>query len=678
MCPDAPNPLLVDAGLPHDAVPFDQIRLEHFLPALDRLIEDADAALDTIRSNNEPPTFENSVIALEEATASLQQLLAIYHGLAAAESDDQFKALAQEIGPKTSAFFNRLMLDPEIFARVHQVHENREGLDPESLRLTEVVYRNFVHGGALLDEVGKTRLREIDEELSQLKPRFSQNVLSAKNAFFYFTTDEQEIKGLPESARRAAAHAAELRGKSRGWAFTLQEPSVGPVMEYADHRALRERLYRARGAVAFGGEFDNREVVKRIAQLMHESAKLLGFRSHAALAMVERMAEKPAEVEAFLRRIETVAAPAARVELAELRAFAHESEGIEELQRWDQAYYARKLKEEKLALDEESLRPYFRVEAVVEGAFAVARKLYNLRFTRLDDVPVYHPDVPVYQVSDADGSDLGLLYLDLHPRNTKGGGAFTGRWRAQGRVAGKMHRSQVFIIANLTASTPDHPSLLTVEEVRIVFHEFGHALHGLLSDCTYTHLSSPSVYWDFVELPSQIMENWVTEPEALELFARHYETGAPIPLDLVRKIKESRKFLAGLSCMLRLQSEYLDWAWFSEDPSHVDDIEILEERAKRRVALFPPVPGCAQSTSFEHIFAANYAAGYYSYRWAEVLEADAFARFEEEGVFDRETALSFRRNILEQGNKVEPQELFRRFRGRAPDPDALLRRMGLM
>jgi Zn-dependent oligopeptidase len=672
------NPLLAESSLPFSALPFDQFRAEHFLPALEAAIAEGEWKLAAVAADSAPPSFANSVLAIEEATEKIGEVMAVYYGLSAIHSDEEFRSLAQEMGPKTSEFFARLSHDPQLFERVRQVYAQRGRLGPEERRLVELTYRGFVRSGALLDAASKARFSEIRAELSQLSPRFANNVLQSKNAFFYHTTDPAEVAGLPKAALKAARHAAQERGHDEGWGFTLQEPSVRPVLEYADHCPLRERLYRAKGRVAYGGEFDNCENAKRIAGLNYELVQLLGYPSYAAYALEQRMAGKPERVEAFLERIRSAATPAAERDRDAEQEFALRVDGVDDLQMWDSAYYGRRLKEETLALDEEQLRPYFRAERVVDGVFDVARRLYGLTFESESGLPLYHPDVSVYRVADADGSYLGLLYLDLHPRETKSGGAFTGAWRGQGMHRGEMQRPHVYIVANFTPSTSGHPSLLSLEEVRTLFHEFGHALHALLSQCTYAALAGPDVYQDFVELPSQIMENWVTEEEALALFARHHETGALVPAELVAKVRAARQFEAGLDCLRRMQFEYLDWAWFGGDPRGVGDVAEFESRVQEPVRLFPWVEGRCLSTSFEHIFAGGYAAGYYSYRWAEVLDADAFELFRERGIFNREVATGFRQEILERGNQDEPMELFRRFRGREPDPDALLRRMGLI
>ncbi len=674
------NPLLDPTDTPHGAIPFDRIELEHFVPALDRAIAEANAALDSVASSAEPPTFENSVQVIGEASDRVGRVLAVYFGLMGANSDDEFKALIETIGPKSSEFSSRVSFDPDLFRRVDAVHRNaaNSSMNAEQRRLTELTHRGFVLSGALLDDEEKARLREINAALSQLQPKFSQNVLKATNAFLYHTDDEGELRGLPVAAIEAAAHKAKERGYESGWAFTLQDPSVAPILEYAESRALREKMARAKGAIAFGGEYDNTEILRRIATLFHEKANLLGFATHAELEIQERMADSVDEIRGFLNRIYEVARPVSVKELEELMEYARKIDGNDELRRWDYAYYARKLREEIYDFNEDSLRPYFKAESAISGVFSIAAKLYGIEFRQLNDVPLYHSDVTVYGVLDENGNELGLLYLDLFPRETKSGAAFTGRWRGQGLRDGAMQTPLLFIVANLTPSTPERPALLTPGEVDVLFHEFGHALHALLSKCTYGALASPNVYWDFVELPSQIMENWVREPEALDLFAKHYETGEAIPSEFARKLKETRKFHAGIRTVRRFAQEDLDLAWFASDPRSIDDIVPFEKKVTHRGSLFPDVPGSCLSTSFEHIFAANYSAGYYSYRWAEALEADAFSRFEEEGIFNQEVAASFRENILAQGNKEEPMVLFERFRGRKPDADALLRRLGLI
>ena len=679
--PSTPHsPLLDPTDTPHGAIPFDRIELQHFIPALDRAITEANELLDSVAANPEPPTFENSVQALGDASDKVGRVLAVYFGLMGAESNDEFKALIQTIGPKSSEFSSRVSFDPDLFRRVDAVHKEAasSSMNAEQRRLTELTHRDFVLSGALLDDAGKARLQEIAAELSQLQPKFSQNVLNSTNAFLYHTNDEDELAGLPEAAIEAAAHRAKAREYDSGWAFTLQDPSLTPILQYAESRALREKMVRAKGAIAFGGEYDNTRILRRIATLFHERANLLGFATHAELELEERMADSVDSIRAFLDRIYESAEPASVKELDDLIEYARRVDGIDELQRWDYAYYSRRVKEEIYDFNEDSLRPYFKAESAISGLFSIAGRLYGIEFRQLDDVPLYHSDVSAYGVFDENGEELGLLYLDLFPRETKSGAAFTGRWRGQGLRNGEMQTPLLFIVANLTPATPERPALLTPGEVGILFHEFGHALHALLSKCTYSALASPNVYWDFVELPSQIMENWVREPEALDLFAKHYETGESLSDELARKLKDTMKFHAGIRTIRRFAQEDLDLAWFASDPRGIDEIVLFEKEVTRRGSLFPDVPGSCLSTSFEHIFAANYSAGYYSYRWAEALEADAFSRFQDEGIFNQEVAASFRDNILAQGNKKEPMVLFERFRGRKPDADALLRRLGLI
>jgi len=503
-------------------------------------------------------------------------------------------------------------------------------------------------------------------------------VLKATNAFELHITDEAELEGLPQNAKDAAAFTAKKKEKDGGWLFTLQIPSVMPVLKYASNRELRETISRAFRARAYKGEFDNREILKKIADLRQERAELLEYKTHAGYVLEERMAEKPKTVVDFLERIYSIAYPAAKDEVRELAKLAKELDNIDELNSWDSSYYAEKLKKIKYDFDEEELRPYFKVENAVEGLFKVAEKLYNISFAEVKNIPVYNEDVKVYELKDKDGSHLGLLYVDLFPRETKRSGAWMTNFKTQGYENGKVRRPHVAIVANLTPSTDKNPSLLELNEVKTLFHEFGHALHGLLSDCTYKTLASPNVYWDFVELPSQIMENWVMEKQALDLFARHYKTGEKLPDELIQKVKDAENFNKGMANIRQLSFGFLDMAWHAHDPRKIDDVKAFEDKVNEKTRLYPKVDGGIISCSFAHIFAGGYSSGYYSYKWAEVLEVDSFQLFKENGIFNQEIADSFRKNILARGNTAHPMELYVKFCGREPDPDAMLKRDGLL
>lgn len=674
------NPLLdgLRSGT-YNTICFEKIKTEHFIPAIDEALKQAQANIDALRTNNEAPTFANTIDALEFASELLDEVSNIYFTLMSCNSDDEFKALAQEIGPKMSAYSSSILMDPVIFDRVKTIYENREDfeLTDEQHRLLEINYRSFVRNGALLDDDKKAQLKEINIEMSKLGPQFGKNVLSATNSFELHITDKAELDGIPESALKAAAFMAKQKGKDGGWLFNLQVPSMLPVIKYAKNRELRKTLNKAYGSRAFNDQFDNQEILKKIAGLRLKRAQLLGYDTHAHYVLEQRMAEDPTTVMHFLDGIYKVAHPAAKKEHAELCDFARELDNLDTLQGWDAAYYSNKLKQQKFEFDDEEVRPYLQMEKVIDGMFTVANKLYGINFKQVE-VPVYHESVVAYEVTEKNGDYTGLIYLDLYPRETKRGGAWMTSFLTQGTLNGSLQRPQVLICANLTPSTEDTPSLLRLDEAGTLFHEFGHALHGLLSDCTYTSLASPNVYWDFVELPSQVMENWLTEKEALDLFAVHYETGEKIPMELVEKIKKAQTFMSGMANIRQLSLGYLDMAWHATDPTDVDDVAAYENKVSEKTRLYPADASKNTSCSFSHIFAGGYSSGYYSYKWAEVLDADAFEFFKEKGIFDAETATSFRTEILARGNTKHPMDLYVQFRGRKPDADALLRRDGLL
>lgn len=676
------NPLLVsfDAN-PFGAIPFDKIKVEHFLPAIQTLVAEAKKKIDLVANDTQPATFENTVLAVESAGECLGLASGAYFNLLSAEAGPEIQALAKDISPLLAEYSNDISLNEKLFLRVKAAYDNRaaQKLSAEALRFLEKTYKDFARNGALLPADKKQRLREIDMELSRLAPLFAENVLKATNAFELWVTDKKDLAGLPDFAVESAAHLAKEKGKEGQWLFTLDAPSYIPFVTYADNAVLREKMARASATKALGGAFNNRENLKKIASLRHERALVLGFKNHADYVLGERMAKQVSTVQAFLTKISDAARPKARAEIEELRQLKKELGGAGDLQVWDSAYYSEKLKLKKYSFDEEELRPYFKLENVIEGVFEHARRLYNLSFTELSNVPVYHPDVRVFEVKDADSArHIGLFYADFFPRPTKKGGAWATGFREQGLFEGTVRRPHVSIVCNFTPSTPTKPSLISLDEVRTLFHEFGHALHQLLSECTYTSLSGTNVYWDFVELPSQIMENWVTEKESLDLFARHFESGEKIPEALTHKVKESATFQAAMAALRQVSFCTIDLAWHSADPRGIQDVEAFEDGVLKDLRLLPKLEPSCTSTAFSHIFAGGYSAGYYSYKWAEVLDADAFEFFKEKGLFNREVATRFRENILSRGGTEDPMELYKKFRGREPDPDALLRREGLL
>ena len=669
------NPLVKPSPHKYGAVPFNEIKQEHFIPALEYAIKKAEKTLDEVKTNTDTATFENTALPMETCSELMETISLTYFNLMGAESDNDFKELAQQISPKLSAFSNNVHLDSQLFAKVKYLYENIENdnLNAEQKRLVSESYKGFTLNGALLNDTDKEKVRKIDEELSKLSPKFSQNTLNATNEYTYFTEDKSELSGIPEMVVSQAAETAQKKDKKSGWMFTLQMPSYIPVMQYADNRKLRETLSREFGKISFGGKFDNQDIIKKMVALRYEKAQILGFEDHADYTLQKRMAKTTETVMNFLSRLYDVYYPSAQKELDEMRELARK-DGVEEMQAWDSAYYSQKLKKQKYDFDQEELRPYFKSENVIDGIFQVAGLMYGLKFKEINDVPVYHEEVQVFEVHEDNGDFLALFYIDLHPRETKNGGAWMTCWRPQGLYKGKVDRPLVSIVGNLTPSTEDKPSLLTFMEVNTIFHEFGHALHGMLSKVTYRSLASPDVYWDFVELPSQIMENWLGEKETLSLFAKHYETGEIIPDELIEKIKKSQSFNAGTMGLRQLSLGMLDMAWHTGDPSKIDDVVKFEDEAIEKTRLLPKVEGSTISCQLGHIFGGGYSAGYYSYKWAESLDADAFEYFKENGIFNKKIADSFRKNILEKGNTEPPMDMYVKFRGKEPDPDALLRR----
>lgn len=675
------NPLLKPFTNNDQAVPFDLIKVEHYIPAIEEAIRVAKENVASIKATPATPYFENTVVALEAASELADRISGIYSNLEIAHADEALQALAKEIYPKLTALSSDISLDDEIFKRVKAVYDKRDSLNlnKEQTRLLEKTYLSFTRNGALLSAADKETLRQIDQELSVLGPKFSENVLKATNSFEMILDKKEDVEGLPEGTLEGAAAAAKAKGHDGKWLFNLQIPSYLPFMTYAKNRSLREKIWRAYSSRAYKGEFDNQDIVLKIVQLRDKRAKLLGFATHADFVLAERMAKSPATVMEFLNKLLAASKSAGQKDVAELTEFAKKTDGLTEIKPWDVAYYSEKLKEDKYAFNEEDLRPYFKLENVVEGVFAHAKKLYGLTFKENKDIPVYHPEVKAYEIyEEASGKYMGLFYTDYFPRETKKGGAWMTQFRGQGLIAGEMKRPHVSIVCNFTQPTPTKPSLLTYDEVRTLFHEFGHALHGMLSECTYQSLSGTNVYWDFVELPSQIMENWVGEKEGLDIFARHYETNEPMPAELIEKLKRSQKFQAGYMSCRQLQFGMMDMAWHSTDPATITNVDAFEDKATAETRLFPKVEGSNSSCSFSHIFAGGYSAGYYSYKWAEVLDADAFEYFKEKGLFNQEVAKKFKDNVLSRGGTEHPMELYKKFRGREPDPNALLRRDGLI
>ena len=674
------NSLTQKFNTKHDTAPFDSIKTEDFLPAFTEGIAAAKKEIDEIISNPEEATFENTIEALSFSGDMLDRTSGIFFNLHSAETNDDIQKIAMEVSPMLSEFSNDIRLNKDLFERVKAVYDKRDSLTltPEQSTLLEKKYKSFARNGANLPEDKKSRLREIDKELSQLSLKFGENVLAETNAFQLHITDEKDLSGLPEGAIEAAHEVAKSLEKD-GWVFTLDFPSYMPFMTYADNRELRKKMALAFGAKGFqNNEFDNQETVLQIVKLRHERANLLGYKSHADFVLEERMAESPEKVRTFLNDLLVKAKPAAQKEFAKLTAFAKELDGLDHLEKWDGAYYAEKLKQKLFNLDDEKLKPYFELDKVLNGAFTIAGKLYGISFTEVQDIDKYHKDVRTYEVKDTNGDIVAIFYADFFPRKGKRNGAWMTSFKSQYIKNGVNERPHVSIVCNFTKPTGTKPSLLTFNEVTTLFHEFGHALHGMLANTTYPNLSGTSVYWDFVELPSQIMENWCYEPEALELFAHHYKTGEIIPIEYIEKIKDSAAFQEGMATMRQLSFGLLDMGWHAQDPAAIGDVKSFETEQFSPTQLYPDVQENAMSTAFSHIFQGGYSSGYYSYKWAEVLDADAFEYFKEKGIFDKETADKFKNNILSKGGTEHPMLLYKRFRGKEPKPEALLKRAGLL
>ena len=664
----------------YNAAPFSQIQMSDYQPAFETTIAAARAEIDAITHNPVKPTFENTIEALDFSGQTLDRLSSIFFNLNSAETCDEMQKIAQEVSPLLTAFSNDVSLNEALFLRVKAVYDQRNelSLSPEQATLLDKKYKSFARNGALLSEDKKSRLREIDTELAKLKLTFGENVLAETNNYQLHITNEADLKGLPEGAIEMARSLAESKEKE-GWIFTLDFPSYLPFVTYADNRELRKEITIAAGKKAFqNNEFDNQEITLQIAKLRYERANLLGYETHAHFVLEERMAQNPNQVKTFLNDLLAKAKPAAEKEFAQLTAFAKELDGIDQLEKWDGPYYSEKLKQKLFNLDDELLKPYFKLENVLNGAFTIANKLFGLTFKEIDTIDKYHADVQTFEVVDEKNELVALFYADFFPRKGKRNGAWMTSFKPQYIQNGVNERPHISNVCNFTPPTPTKPSLLTFNEVTTLFHEFGHGLHGMLANTTYPSLSGTSVYWDFVELPSQMMENWCYEPEALALFAKHYETGEIIPQEYVEKIKESASFLEGMATLRQLSFGLLDMAFHSNNPTGITDIKAFEKTAFDGTSLYPDVAENCMSVSFSHIFQGGYSSGYYSYKWAEVLDADAFAYFQEKGIFNKEVATKFKENILSKGGTEHPMILYKRFRGQEPKPEALLKRAGLI
>ena len=666
---------------PYGMPPFDQITNDDFRPAFEKGIEQQAEEIEAIVNNPEAPTFENTIVALDNSGAILTRVSRVFYGLSGAETNDEIKAIAEELSPILSEHSDNISLNSKLFERINTLHKNVDnlGLTTEQERLLDENYKSFVRSGIMLSDEQKERLREINKELSALSLSFGNNLLEETNGFKLVVDNEDDLSGLSEGMKAAAAQVAKDNGEEGKWMFTLQKPSWLPFLQYADNRDLREKLYKAMYTRGDNdNEYDNKENINKIVNLRLEKANMMGFDSHADFVMEERMAEKPENVYKLLNEVWEYALPQAKKEAAEMQAMIDAEGGDFKLQSWDWFYYTEKVREQKYALNESELKPYFKMENVREGVFAVANKLWGLNFKKLDNVPVYHPEVEAYEVTDADGSHIAVFYSDYFPRAGKRAGAWMSSFRGQSIQDGENIRPLIFNVGNFTRATGDTPALLTLDEVETLFHEFGHALHGMLSNVTYSGLQGTSVTRDFVELPSQIMEHWAFHPEVLKMYAKHYETGEVIPDELIAKIDAASKFNMGFITTEFVAAALLDMEYHTQTEQKQFDVRDFEIKAMDKIGLIDEIIPRYRSTYFSHIFSGGYSAGYYSYLWAEVLDSDAFQPFVENGIFHQPSAESFRENILSKGNSDHPMTLYKKYRGAEPNPVYLLKNRGFV
>lgn len=692
-CDNKMNPLLTDSTLPYGAPQFDKIKTEHYLPAFEQAITEAKAEIDAIVNNPDAPTFENTIAALDEAGGRLNDAAGIFYNLMEADTNDQMQDIAEKVSPMMTEYSMYVSLNEPLFARVKAVHESAEGLEPDQARLLEKTWKSFVRSGANLGAEDKETYSKLSEQLSLLTLQYGKNVLAATNAFTLNLTDEADLEGLPDFVREAAVETAKSK-EMEGWAFDLSAPSYGAFMKYSTRRDLRQKMWMAYNTRATEGENSNIELCRQIAESRLKIANILGYETYADYALEERMAKNPQTVNEFIQKLLEPSLPAAKAEVKELYEYAR-ANGFEdsEIQPWDFGFWSEKLKDARYSINDEQLKPYFRLESCIDAAFGLAGKLYGLTFEERKDIPVYHPDVKVYDVKDADGVHKALFYADFFPRASKRGGAWMTEFRGQSIVNGVEKRPFISLVTNFTKPTAGKPALLTHEELTTLLHEFGHSLHGILAEGRYSSLTGTNVSRDFVELPSQIMENWAFEPEFLDTFARHFETGEALPDTLINKIVEAKNYNAAYAQVRQLQFGILDMAWHTlkggSESGHFDRLSDLktmqelgtiafEKAALKSSNVIPSIPEACISTSFSHIFSGGYSAGYYSYKWSEVLEADAFSLFKEKGIFSTEVSHSFRDNILSKGCSEDEDVLYRRFRGHDPEPEALLEKLGIV
>ena len=674
------NPLLTESPLPFGAPQFDKIENEHYLPAFEEGIAEAKAEIDAIIANEEEPTFENTIEAMEFAGGKLNSAASVFYALMEAHTNEQMQQIAEEISPMLTEYSMYVSLNADLFERVKAVYEKRNelGLDVDQMKLLEDNYKSFVRGGANLSDEDKVLYSQWSEELSLATLQFSKNVLAATNAYTLNITDEADLAGLPEYVKTMAAETAADKGLE-GWAFTLDAPSYSPFLLYSEKRELRKQIWTAYNTRALGGEFDNTEVVRKIVDLRIKIANILGYETYADYALEERMAKDKKTAVDFIMNLLKPSLEFAKKDVAEVFAYARKN-GFEgkRLESWDFGYWSERYKEAEYSLSAEELKPYFQLESCIDAVFGLASRLYGISFEERNDLPVYHEDVKVYEVKDTDGSHLALFYADFFPRASKRGGAWMTSFRDQSIKDGVEKRPHITIVCNFTKPTADAPALITHDVLTTFLHEFGHALHGMFAEGRYPSLTGTSVSRDFVELPSQIMENWAFEPEYLNSFAKHYQTGEPIPAELIEKIVAAKNYLAGYAQVRQLHYGWLDMSWHTLTELPAESTIEFESKALAPYAVMPAVEGAAFSGSFSHIFSGGYSAGYYSYKWAEVLEADAFSLFKEKGIFNTEVATSFRENILSKGGTMDEAVIYRNFRGHDPQPEALMEKLGLV
>ena len=680
-CSPGPNPLLTPYDTPFDVAPFDKITEDHYMPAIEEGMTQQLEEIQVIVVEEAEPTFANTIEALEFSGSTLDRVSAVFYNLEGANTNERMQELAREISPLLSGHYDDILLNSQLFERVQAVWAQREelDLDVEQATLLRETYRTFVRNGARLDEAQKRELTKINQELSKLSVAFGEHILAENNAFELVIGEEEELSGLPESSISAAVETAGERGHKDKWVFTLHKPSLIPFLQYSAMRAYRERMFKGyimRGDN--GDENDNNVIAARMAALRVRRANLLGYPTHAAYVLEENMAKTPETVYGLLDQLWAPALAKAKREAAEFQAMIDAEGGGFKLEPWDWWYYAEKVKKAKYDLDDEQLRPYFELENVIQGAFEVGNRLWGLTFEERFDLPKYHEDVRTFEVKDRDGSHLAVYLVDYYPRASKGGGAWMNSFRKQSKVRGQRVTPVIYNVGNFTKPTADKPALITFEEAKTLFHEFGHALHGFLSDVTYNSLSGTAVPRDFVEVFSQVMENWASAPEVLKLYARHYETGEPIPDELIAKITRAGTFNQGFATVEYLAASYLDMDWHSLTDTAAQSPADFEAMSLDRIGLIPEIVTRYRSPYFAHIFAGGYSAGYYGYIWAEVIDADAFQAFKETGdIFDPATAQSLRENVLSRGGTEEPMTLYKRFRGREPEIEPLLVRRGL-